>query len=569
MIIGWIFTEGFRNTMVRYAEHYDVKQWRSVVAHSFHGSFVFAITVIMIVFFSEDPTAAHRRRVEKLAADLDGGAARADDGAAPGDAAVGVPEYGADGAESPSAKDRRRRRCGAVHLFAAVHLLAIGERARAACGTALAAVALPARRVVPALPPAVAVRLRAALLRAWEAARGALGFLAAFLSKAPSQREAPPTRWADFQRSPWVLCAWLANSVPWLVYAPTYNRYTLAPSLCAWIQIFPGPAALVTTLAGTTQCYTTFMAVLVEGKVHADMSRRQSAYAYLIQIVGLSAAITKGGVLSVPRCTFDAHQTFVETSISLTLVLVLLIELRERTWDGLLCFALTAVAVAGCITFDQCFCTFYAFFEILGNVVQINYLAYRVARKIRFDAAAYAMQVLLLNLFSWLLNQILLSFCIHHGIDFNRIGGNTDGMPDRLHQVRADPRGPPAAAAAAATGTRRATDARRPAPNRPDDAALGPALLRVVSGVRTGRGAADREPARSPAGGPQALQREAGSVPGPDLEGGDSLVALPTGSPRASSSLRRLLSGAQARSALRARRRLLRPLRHPHLLLLI
>ena len=442
MILGWFISEGFTSTVLRYSEHYNFKQWKSVVAHSIHGSFVFALTVIMISFFCDDATEAYNKKKERAAYSLDDG------GKQHGTDVDGGNEHARPAAllSSPSAKDKKVHRVFWCALGAGKAVTALRTRIGTVCGPLLKGLLMRLWRLTPPCPPVVRrlvakslplLRIaRGLIARLWALLRAACVFLVGFVEKPPSQRDVVRSRWIDFQRSPWLLCASLANCVPWLVYAPTYNRYTLAPSLCAWIQIFPGPAALVTTLSGTTQCYTTLMAVLVEGKITPDMKARQRAYAILIQMVGLSAAITKGGVLSVPRCMFDAHQTMVETSISLTLVLIALIELKERTWDGFVCFVLTAIAVAGCITFDQCFCTFYGVFEILGAVAQINYLGYRVARKIGFDTTTYAMQVLLLNFFSWLLNQILLSFCIHYNVDFARIGSFEDGMPDRLHQVR-------------------------------------------------------------------------------------------------------------------------------------
>ena len=104
---------------------------------------------------------------------------------------------------------------------------------------------------------------------------------------------APP----PWYRSPWVVCAASANLLPWLVWAPSFNRFALSPSVCAWNQLLPGPLAFFACFAGSTQAYTTFWATRVRSQPGAPAG----VSAHAIEFLGSVCAACHLMVRASPR----------------------------------------------------------------------------------------------------------------------------------------------------------------------------------------------------------------------------------------------------------------------------
>ena len=254
-------------------------------------------------------------------------------------------------------------------------------------------------------------------------------------------REAPARRrmrFVDVMRSPWVLYAVAANCVPFMVFIPDVNKYTISPSICVWTEVIPGPIAFFVAFAFGTQSYTVLWVTQLESAIPTttSMSTANLIAAYALQFIGIVTAFSSAMVLAVPRCIFEGHQAAVNTSVLCNFVIIALLECKERTREGLVCLGVMLAAVYGLIKLDDCKCSLYGIVEVAGSTAQICYLAYRVARLKRFNGAEYAVHVTAIACISWLIMQFTLNFCVNRNVHFQIRGSSRDGMPDRSAMSR-------------------------------------------------------------------------------------------------------------------------------------
>ena len=253
-------------------------------------------------------------------------------------------------------------------------------------------------------------------------------------------REAPArrrTRFIDVMRSPWVLYGLAANCVPFMIFVPDVNKYTISPSICVWSEVVPGPIAFFLAFAFGTQSYTMLWVTQLEGAIPTTpISTRSLIAAYALQFIGIVTAFSMAMVLAVPRCVFEGHQAAVNTSVLCNFVVITLLECKERTHEGLVCLGTMLATVYGLIKLDDCKCSLYGIVEVFGSTVQICYLAYRVARLRRFNGAEYAVHVTAITCISWLIMQFTLNFCVNRNVHFQIRGSARDGMPSRSAMSR-------------------------------------------------------------------------------------------------------------------------------------
>lgn len=245
------------------------------------------------------------------------------------------------------------------------------------------------------------------------------------------------TRFIDVMHSPWILYAVAANCLPFMLFVPDVNKYTISPSICVWLEVVPGPIAFFIGFAFGTQSYTVLWVTQLEGAIpNAPISTTHLIAAYALQFIGIVTAFSSAMVLAVPRCVFEGHQAAVNTSVLCNFAIVALLEYKERTNEGLVCLGMMLAAVYGLIKLDSCKCTLYGVVEVFGTTVQICYLAYRIARLRRFNGAEYAVHVTAITCISWLIMQFTLNFCVNRGVHFQIRGSSQDGMPDRSAMTR-------------------------------------------------------------------------------------------------------------------------------------
>ena len=138
----------------------------------------------------------------------------------------------------------------------------------------------------------------------------------------------------------------------------------------------------------------------------------------------------------MPRCIYEGHQAMVDCSVLIGIVIVALLESRERTRAGTACLCAQLLAVAALSALTECKCTAYAAVEVAVILAFVVFMAHRAARSGRFDAAEYGTNVAAVNLVAWTLQQYLLNFCITRGVALQFGGAAADVMPDRTPQTR-------------------------------------------------------------------------------------------------------------------------------------
>ena len=245
-------------------------------------------------------------------------------------------------------------------------------------------------------------------------------------------------RGLQWQRSPWLLCAALANLLPWLIWAPQRNAFARCPGAGAWYQLLPGPLGFFATFAGSTQAYTTFWATQLEGRLAPGTPRPARAFAAAVQFLGIVCAFAQSLAFTIPWCLLEGHAAAAETATLYSLLIAAMLEWRERTRFGSACLppAAAAAAAAAVLGGGGRGSTAHGVCGVLAALLLNNYLAFRVARRRRFRGAEYAVHVLALTFIAWMGSQYMINWCINKSLPLQPCEAAADGMPDRSPSTR-------------------------------------------------------------------------------------------------------------------------------------
>ena len=113
-----------------------------------------------------------------------------------------------------------------------------------------------------------------------------------------------------------------------------------------------------------------------------------------------------------------------------------LFEARERTRFGTICYPSMLACTVVLMYLNAFDTTMYGIMEVLMIFFDVNYFAFRVARRKRFSVLEYTLHVLALNYIAWMSNQYMINLCINKEISLQYGGSSEDGMPDRRPYTR-------------------------------------------------------------------------------------------------------------------------------------